>query len=144
MTDAVEIRSLADADVAGARALWDAVFPDPRPWNRAAAYLPRKRATGDDGMLVAVRGGAVVGAVAFGYDGVRGWVYHLAVAPVARRHGVGTALMGAVEERLRARGCPKVNLQIVGDNAAVVAFYERLGYAVEPRISMGKALAGAC
>lgn len=142
MTHAIEIRCLTDADVAAARSLWDAVFADPRPWNQAAVYLPRKRAQGDDGILIALRDRQLVGAVAFGYDGVRGWVYHLAVAPAARRHGVGSALMRAVEERLRARGCPKVNLQIVSGNAAVIAFYERLGYAVEPRISMGKSLAG--
>lgn len=78
--------------------------------------------------------------VALGWDGVRGWVHHLAVDPGARRHGIGTALMGAAEERLRARGCPKINLQIVADNAAVVAFYARLGYAVEQLISMGKCI----
>ena len=46
----------------------------------------------------------------------------------------------AVEARLRARGCLKVNLQVVEDNAAVVAFYRRVGYAVERRISLGKRL----
>jgi ribosomal protein S18 acetylase RimI-like enzyme len=144
MTDAIDIRSLDDATAPAVRALWERVFPDPRFWNQAAAYLPRKRAQGDDGILVAVRGGAVVGAVALGYDGIRGWVYHLAVDAAARRHGIGTALMREAERRLRARGCPKINLQIVSGNDAVVAFYARLGYAVEPRISMGKALAERC
>ena len=32
----------------------------------------------------------------------------------------------------------KINLQIIGGNEAVAAFYESLGYAVEPRVSMGK------
>jgi predicted lactoylglutathione lyase len=32
----------------------------------------------------------------------------------------------------------KINLQIVSANASVKAFYEALGYSVEPRISMGK------
>ena len=140
MTQAIAIRAITDADAAAVEALWEAVFPDARSWNQPAVYLPRKRAQGDDLILVATRGGRVVAAVALGYDGIRGWIYHLAVAPGARRHGVGTALMGAAEERLRARGCPKINLQIVADNAAVVAFYARLGYAVEPRISMGKCL----
>lgn len=140
MTQAIAIRAITDADAAAVEVLWEAVFPDARAWNQPAVYLPRKRAQGDDLILVATRGGRVVAAVALGYDGIRGWIYHLAVAPGARRAGVGSALMGAAEERLRARGCPKVNLQIVADNAAVVAFYARLGYAVEPRISMGKCL----
>ncbi|MFN8641029.1 MAG: GNAT family acetyltransferase [Candidatus Binatia bacterium] len=141
MTDALDIRSIADADVPAVLALWAATFPDPRPWNQPAAYLPRKRAHGDDQLLVAVLAGRLVGAVALGWDGVRGWIYHLAVAPALRRRGVGRALMRAAEDRLRARGCPKVNLQVLSDNRAVVAFYEALGYAVEPRISMGKTLA---
>jgi hypothetical protein len=32
----------------------------------------------------------------------------------------------------------KINLQIASGNEAVAAFYELLGYAVEPRVSMGK------
>jgi ribosomal protein S18 acetylase RimI-like enzyme len=137
----VIIRSITDGDVPAVAALWAAVFPDARPWNQPAAYLPRKRALGDDLLLVAARDGAVVGAVAAGWDGVRGWIHHLAVAAGARRRGVGSALMDEAERRLRARGCPKINLQVMPHNRAVVRFYARLGYAVEERISMGKAMA---
>jgi hypothetical protein len=42
------------------------------------------------------------------------------------------------EAALVVRDCPKINLQILAANAGVAALYERLGYAVEPRISMGK------
>jgi ribosomal protein S18 acetylase RimI-like enzyme len=38
-------------------------------------------------------------------------------------------------------GCPKLNLQVRATNRQAVAFYERLGYAVEERVSMGKLLA---
>ena len=37
----------------------------------------------------------------------------------------------------------KVNLQIMTANESVVAFYESLGYSVEPRISMGRLLIGS-
>ncbi len=140
MTGDLEIRTLTDADVPSVHALWESVFPDSRAWNQPAVYLPRKRAQDDALLLVGVRGGRVIAAVALGYDGVRGWIYHLAVDPTARRHGVGSTLMRAAEETLRARGCPKINLQVIPNNDGVVAFYERLGYAVEPRISMGKCL----
>jgi predicted lactoylglutathione lyase len=36
------------------------------------------------------------------------------------------------------RRCIEINLQIVAGNEAVAAFYESLGYAVEPRVSMDK------
>jgi ribosomal protein S18 acetylase RimI-like enzyme len=141
MPAAPVIRPIADADVGAVQALWTAVFPDTRTWNQPAAYLPRKRAMGDDLLLIAERDGGVAGAVALGWDGVRGWIYHLAVEPAARRLGVGSALMRAAEAELQARGCPKINLQIMPHNQDVVRFYARLGYVEEPRISMGKALA---
>jgi ribosomal protein S18 acetylase RimI-like enzyme len=35
-------------------------------------------------------------------------------------------------------GCGKINLQIRASNAAVIGFYEGLGYTTEARVSMGK------
>lgn len=41
---------------------------------------------------------------------------------------------------LEALGCPKLNVQIRAANAAVVAFYEKLGYARDETIVLGKRL----
>ena len=84
---------------------------------------------------------AVVATVVGGYDGHRGWVYAVATAPEQRRRGYARALMNTLEAALGELDCTKLNLQVREDNSAVVAFYESLGYAVEPRISMGKVLA---
>lgn len=75
-----------------------------------------------------------------GYDGHRGWVYYLAVNPTYRRNGIGTALMKKAEGLLVQNGCPKLNLQIRADNSDLQAFYKKLSYTVEERISMGKKL----
>ena len=75
-----------------------------------------------------------------GYDGHRGWLYAVAVLPAYRRDGIASALIREAERRLLALGCPKINLQVVAANASTAAFYEKLGYAVEERISMGKPL----
>jgi ribosomal protein S18 acetylase RimI-like enzyme len=48
--------------------------------------------------------------------------------------------MQRVEKDLEALGCPKVNVQIRSANAAVVAFYEKLGYARDETIVLGKRL----
>ena len=76
-----------------------------------------------------------------GYDGHRGWVYYVAVRPGQRRRGIATALMRRAEEGLARIGCPKLNLQVRASNQAVVAFYRKLGYQVEERVSMAKRLA---
>jgi len=135
---ALEVRPFREADDAEVVALWKRVFPDERAWNEPAAYIQRKLAVQRELFLVGALDGAVVATVVAGYDGVRGWIYHLAVAPAHRRHGYGRAMMADAEARLRALGCAKINLQIFRSNAEVVRFYERLGYALEDRLSMGR------
>ena len=135
------VRTFEAADEPGVIALWERVFPDDRPWNAAAAIVRRKTAIRDTLFWIAETDGRVIGAVMAGWDGQRGWIYHLAVEPERRRHGVGRALVETVEARLARLGCPKINLQVQATNADVVAFYERLGYRTEPRISMGKTVA---
>jgi ribosomal protein S18 acetylase RimI-like enzyme len=90
--------------------------------------------------LVGTIDGAIVGSVMAGYDGHRGWINYLAVAPARRGEGLGRALMSAAEARLCAVGCPKINLQVRNTNTDALAFYERLGFAVDAAISMGKRL----
>ncbi|MDD9971754.1 MAG: GNAT family N-acetyltransferase, partial [Myxococcales bacterium] len=57
-----------------------------------------------------------------------------------RRSGIATQLVRAAESHLQQLGCRKINLQIHSDNASALAFWRRLGYLEEPRVSMGKDL----
>ena len=136
----MNIRPYQDADAAAVVALWGAVLPHPAPHNDPATSLRQKLAVGRDLFYVADVDGAVVGTVLGGYDGHRGWVYSLAVLPEHRRGGIGTALVLRLEQDFAERGCLKVNLQVRASNAGVIAFYEKLGYAVEEILSMGKRL----
>jgi ribosomal protein S18 acetylase RimI-like enzyme len=136
----VLIRPYEDADEQGVIGLWRDVLPDAAPHNDPATSLRNKLAVERDLLIVAADGEEVVGAVMGGYDGHRGWLYSLAVKPSHRRRGVGSGLVRRLETALAGRGCSKVNLQVRSSNAAVVAFYERLGYAVEERVSMGRRL----
>jgi len=134
MTDAqLEVRPYRDTDEAAVVALWSRLFPETREWNQPAAYIRRKLAVQRELFLVGAIEARAVATVLAGYDGVRGWVYHLAVAPEHRRRGFGRAMMAGAEARLRALGCAKINLQIIRTNAEVVRFYERIGYAVTGR-----------
>ena len=136
----LEIRPFRESDEASVVALWHAAFPDDPPWNEPTLVVQRKLAVQRDLFLVAIRRDRLIGTVLAGFDGFRGWVYHLAIAPGERRHGFGRSLMREAEERLRALGCPKLNLQVRVVNRDVVAFYRDLGYSVEERVSMGKRL----
>jgi GNAT superfamily N-acetyltransferase len=57
------------------------------------------------------------------------YVHHMAVAPDARRSGVGRALMGAAEAEAAKRGLVGVRLNTWAFNTSAHRFFERLGYA---------------
>jgi len=68
-----------------------------------------------------------------GEGGIRrsaGHVVTLDVRAEARRTGVGTTLMDAVESRLWEAGCSAVYLETAVNNQGAVAFYKRRGYSV--------------
>ena len=133
-------RPFEDEDESAVAALWREVFPDDPPWNEPSLVITKKRAIQRELLFVALSDNEIVGTAMGGYDGHRGWVYTVAVKPAHRRRGIGAALMVRVESALAALGCLKLNLQIRSGNEAVLNFYERLGYAVERRTSMGKLL----
>jgi ribosomal protein S18 acetylase RimI-like enzyme len=135
------LRAYDDAtDRAAVVALWRTVFGYEAPHNAPSLAIDRKRAVGDGLFFVAEAGGTVVGTAMAGYDGHRGWLYAIAVHPEHRRAGLGGRLVRHAERALAATGCVKINLQLVATNAATADFYASLGYAVEPRIDMGKVL----
>ena len=136
----MDIRPYLEADEHAVVALWREVFPDAPPRNEPVANIRRKLGVQRGLFFVAVVGGSLVGTAMAGYDGHRGWVYGVAVDPLFRHRGIGTALMRRVETELGRLGCPKLNLQVLPGNRDAVGFYERLGYRVEERISMGKVL----
>lgn len=128
------------ADAAAVVALWQAAGLT-RPWNDPAADFARALAAADSAVLVLRDGAALIGSVMVGYDGHRGWVYYLAVAPDRRRHGLGRTLMLAAEAWLRARGCPKIQLMVRTGNADALAFYDRLGLVPQDVVTLGRFLA---
>lgn len=136
----VLIRPYEDTDERGLIDLWAAVLPPNAPHNDPATSLRMKLAVDRELLLVAEVGGEIVGAVMGGYDGHRGWIYSLAVRADCRRRGVGGALVRRLEALFAERGCLKVNLQVRTSNAAVVAFYQKLGFQVEDLFSLGKRL----
>jgi len=137
---AFRIREYEEADEAAVSSLWETTFRDGSPRNAPDRIIRQKLMTQRELFFVGVLDSRVISTVLGGYDGHRGWIYHLAVHPEHRRAGFGRELMQTAERHLRALGCPKINLQVRTDNSGVVAFYESLGYAVEERLSLGKVI----
>ena len=126
-------------DRAAVVSLWQACGLT-RPWNDPNRDIDRKLALDDGLLLVGIEDNDVIATAMVGYDGHRGWVNYLAVAPSCQGRGFGRMLMEAAEQRLLALGCPKLNLQVRGGNEPVLAFYSALGYTVDDAVSLGKRL----
>ena len=128
-------RDDADAIIA----LWEACGLT-RPWNPPARDFAQAVDGPTSAILVARDGDVIAASVIVGFDGHRGWVYYLAVAPDRRRAGLGRALMAAAEEWLRARGAPKLQLMVREGNADARAFYHALGFVDQPVAVLGRFL----
>ena len=55
-------------------------------------------------------------------------IHDLAVLPQYHGQGVGQALLKAVEERARRKGCCKLTLEVLDDNARARELYRRFGF----------------
>ncbi len=136
----MEIRPYAESDEAAVAALWREIFPDAPAHNVPEQDIWRKLSVQRELFIVACEDEELIGTAMAGFDGHRGWVHFVAVSPRHRKRGVATALMSRVERDLAELGCPKLNLQVRAENIGVVAFYRKLGYAIEERVSMAKRL----
>ncbi len=108
------------------------------PWNDPIADLQRKMTVDRDLFVMGELNGDIVATVMGGYEGHRGWINYLAVAPKHRQKGYGRVIMAEVERRIRAKGCPKINLQVRSTNTEVISFYRSIGYQVDEVVSLGK------
>jgi ribosomal protein S18 acetylase RimI-like enzyme len=135
----MKIRPYQSEDEAAVVALWGRCGLT-RPWNDPHKDIRRKLQVRPDLFLVGVLDEEVVATAMVGYDGHRGWISYLGVAPEQRRKGLGRCLLAEAERLLRASGCPKINLQVRTSNVEAVAFYQRVGFALDDVVSMGKRL----
>ncbi|MBS3940604.1 MAG: GNAT family N-acetyltransferase [Actinobacteria bacterium] len=122
----MRIDTLTDDQVGAALALWAATEHlgpvDPDELAQVRRHDPDLvlGARDDDGRLL----GVVIGA----WDGRRGSINRLAVAPSARRSGVAQALVKQIEDRLYARGCRRITLLVFAGNEGGREFWRTSAY----------------
>lgn len=136
----ISIRAYEAQDEAAVVELWETCFPHDPPWNNPRDVIRRKMTVQPELLLVALIDNQIVGTALAGFDGFRGWVNKVATHPSLQRKGIASRLMRAAERALSDMGCPKLNLQVRAENAAVVEFYKDAGYTIEDRVSMSKRL----
>jgi len=135
----VHIRPMTIDDYDRVLALWDGTpgiglgTADSR--EAIAGYLER-----NPGLSLVAEAGrdgpAVVGAVLCGHDGRRGYLYHLAVDPAARRNGVGRALVAHCMDALAALGIERCHILVFRDNGPGTAFWLAGAWVEQSKIAL--------
>ncbi len=135
----MEIREYQESDEKDVIELWfkcDLVLPECNP----KRDIERKLKVDRDLFLVGSVNGKIIASVMGGYEGHRGGINLLAVDPKYRRKGYGRLMMEAVEQRIKEKGCPRINLQIRAANKDVIEFYQAIGYTGDNVVGLGKRL----
>ena len=70
----------------------------------------------------------IIGSVMAGFDGHRGWIYYVAVAPSMQKTGLGRALTEVGEGWLRDHGVWRMQLMVRSENSKTQDFYRNMGY----------------
>ena len=123
---AVVIRELRGVDGEQLRRLWaEAGFRSLGDDDLSLARMARRN---PGLLLVAAEGSRVVGSALGGWDGRRGWIYHVATAESHRHQGIATRLLDQVEAGLRDLGCPKVSVLVRDENDDGRGFWTKRGY----------------
>ncbi len=139
----MQIRAYSEEDLNAVIALWRRCGLL-TPQNDPAKDIERKLKIDRDlflvGSCMSNNGTELIATVMGGYEGHRGWINYLAVKPEQQRKGYGQRLMQAIEDRLKSRGCPKINLQVRTANTDVLSFYAAIGYSNDNVVGLGKRL----
>ena len=133
------VRPFQLSDEESVIALWQACGLI-RPVNDPRKDIRRKMAVNPELFLVGILDDQVIASAMAGYDGHRGWINYLGVHPDHQRKGYARKIMDEAEKLLQQRGCPKINLQVLISNHKAIEFYQRIGFAADQVVSMGKRL----
>ena len=139
MSQDLSFRPFEDQDEEAVISLWERCGLT-RSWNDPAKDIEFARDKPASAILVGELEGRIAASVMVGHDGHRGTLYYVSVDPDLQGKGYGRQLMRHAEEWLKGQGVWKLNLLLRADNEKIRAFYEALGYEVEPRLCMARRL----
>ncbi len=81
-----------------------------------------------EALILAERGGELIGSIIAGWDGWRCHLYRLAVRPDWRRMGVASALLRGAEDRFKRLGASRADAMVLDDNDLGQNLWRASGY----------------
>jgi ribosomal protein S18 acetylase RimI-like enzyme len=121
------IRPARAADVSGVLALWREADVEPSHTDDVHS-VTRLLAHDPKALIVADAAGLVVGSVIAAWDGWRGSIYRLAVAPSHRRRGLGGRLVLEAQRRLAEDGARRLQAIVIETDAQATGFWRSTGW----------------
>src|ERR1022692_3915959 len=121
------IRPARADDLAAVLDLWIEATAEPGHTDDLDS-LSRLLAHDPGALLVAEETGVIVGSVIAAWDGWRGSIYRLAVAPSHRRRGLGGRLVLEAQRRLADEGASRLQAIVVETDAQATGFWRARGW----------------
>jgi ribosomal protein S18 acetylase RimI-like enzyme len=137
--DNFEIRTYRNSDEAHVINLWKKCKLVV-PWNDPKKDIQRKLSENPELFFVGLLENLLIVSCMAGFDGHRGWVYYVAVHHDWQQKGFASKIMEHAEKILKEIGCPKIQLMVRRSNLGVIEFYKKIGYKIDPLVTMGKTL----
>lgn len=116
------VRTARADDIPAVLALWRQAQAEPGHTDDIRS-LQRLIAHDYGALLVAEADQRIVGSVIAAWDGWRGSIYRLAVAPPQRHQGLGRRLVSEAEKRLAALGAVRLQAIVVQTDARATGFW---------------------
>jgi GNAT superfamily N-acetyltransferase len=107
-----------------------AIAGDRIDWLGAQKYMGAGR------FVVLEQADSLLGCVYVETRGQRGYLGLLAVHPAQQGHGIGRRLANEADIHFRKEGCRAVDIRVISARSELVAFYEKLGFALQGTSAM--------
>ena len=138
MPSEIVIRPVRDDELAAVLRLWDAAGVTPPGVSDSIDGLTRLIRAPAALLLVATIGDQIAGSVIGGWDGWRGNIYRLAVAPEYRRRGIARRLVAEISRELFAKGAARLSALVEHEHQWAIGFWDSmsdLGYERDPKFA---------
>lgn len=126
---AFAVAAFGGLELAAAEELHRASFPAAwdRPWSRQG-FAEMLAMPGTFGLMARAGDNAALGLIVMRCAADEAEILTVAVAPPARRQGIGAALIDAARAEARSRGAQRVHLEVAEDNFTARKLYAGLGF----------------
>ena len=121
------IREAREDELGAVLALWEEAGVTPPSISDSIGELTLLMQEPGALLLVAAIDGQIVGSVIGGWDGWRGNIYRLAVAPECRRKGIARGLVKEVTSALWEKGAYRISALVEHQHQWATGFWDSLG-----------------